>query len=78
MKSPEFKFTAFVELNVFLPPSVPKADILGLWEDTISEAMALLHRMDPLICLLLPEEKSNRTRIYTRKHFPGFSGLGKS
>ena len=72
MKSPEFKFTAFVELNVFLPPSVPKADIFGLWEDTISEAIALLQWMDPSICLLLPEEKSNCTRIYTRMHSPKF------
>ena len=42
---PVFKYTAFVEIRIYIPSGKSSVDVMEFWMDTVSNILDLLHKM---------------------------------
>ena len=67
--APVFKYTSFVEMEIYIHSGKSSAEVMGFWLDTVSDTLDLLHNMENVsVCLLLTDRGD--MRIYNRYHFP--------
>lgn len=68
---PDFNFSAFVEMFIYLPPGMKSSEVVEYWQERVGELLDLIHEMDNgSFCIILPGIDDVNKRIYSASQFP--------